>query len=124
MARYINVFVDTQESPSDFASSLESILGIQLQKVNREPIYYEYSDGNSRSFDFGEHYLENETDLNFEDYKYQIEIGTFNTSSHEEKRKLGLEFAQQLFDALKKSGKYRVMLVDSIDIKLDEFSPY
>jgi hypothetical protein len=123
MARYLNIFVDSMSEPEAFAGELESILGLPLTKVtDNEFIFYEYKD-DLRWFDFGFHEQENDRDLRFEDYRYQIQVGSRRIGDWQVYEKVKEDFAREIYEKLKASHKYRLMLTDDVQIKLDEFAP-
>jgi hypothetical protein len=70
------------------------------------------------ALDLGTHDFDNDRDMLFEQYPYVITV-----------RKVGRDpafqeaAARRLFDALKATGRYRVLLVSDLQTKLDEFDP-
>ncbi len=123
MSRYISVFVDSELTPEAFSHDLAAILGVHLQDVvGEEFIFYEFAD-DRRWFNVGNHTLENDDDLPFEEYRYQIEVGTHGIYDAEKREQVMLDFAREIYEKLKATHKYRLLLVDDVQIKLDEFVP-
>jgi hypothetical protein len=96
----LNAALDTKfiEQPSDYAKYLYSSPGLAL--------------------DLGTHDFDNDRDMLFEQYPYVMTV-----------RKVGRDptfqavAAGRLFDALKATGRYRLLLVSDLQTKLDEFDP-
>ena len=123
MAQNRNVFIDTKEAPDVLAKELATVLQIKLQPVTDNPhIFYRFA-GEKKWLTLGDHFLENDRDLNFEDFAYQIEVGAKGIHDWQEREQVRDEFACLIFDQLKNLGKYRLMLVDDVQVKLAEFLP-
>ncbi len=122
-SKYLKIFVDSGESPEAFAKSLEKLSGLTLETTDDGDNLYKYSDHEHRWFTVGYHPFENDGDLHFEEYLYCIEIGIFDVYDWQERQQMLIEFARNLFDKLKASQKYHLLLVDNLQIKLDEFIP-
>ncbi len=123
MSRNIDVFVGTAENLEDFIRELESLLNIKLKiAFYGHNILYEYY--NSRIvLSVGDHDYDNDRDMNFEDYQYDIEIRAVNRDTEEERKKWREDFSYLVFNKLKEMGRYKLMMVDNLQIKLKEFHP-
>ncbi|MEZ4668701.1 MAG: hypothetical protein R3E39_12385 [Anaerolineae bacterium] len=124
MSRNINIFVQTDEDENVFVSKLEGELGIQFEvKHNSFGTLYSFFDSNYRWCEVGKHSLVNDRNMLFENYQYQIEIGVSNSGSATEREQALLEYAKTIFDRLRATRLYRIMLVEDVQIKIDEYDP-
>jgi hypothetical protein len=129
------VFVDSQAPIEDFVKELEPLLEIKFKrqamdysenelrqsmdktyyycKVMTE-IWYEFSDPHV-ALTVAEHDLRNDRDMKFEDYRYCIAVRGFN--SWEERKKWREEFAHVVFQKLKATQRYRLLMTDNIQMR-------
>ncbi|HEV2661834.1 MAG TPA: hypothetical protein VGU68_14595 [Ktedonobacteraceae bacterium] len=121
MSRQMHIFVDTEESLEDFIQMLESLLGMSahLHSEDRE-VWYELQNA-SMFFSVGTHEYVNDRDMLFESYLYDIEMSVTDIKDGEERLRRLKQVARSLFDTLKQSQHYQLMLVDDLQVKLDEF---
>jgi len=126
--------VACKDSVSEFIQQIEPVLGFQMTsnegnvlglRATRELLYV-YSDSKNH---YGlsirrQNYLINDDDLNFEDYDYEIRCYAEEIENNlSEELRIADEFARIIFNRLKSMNQFRLMLVDDIDEKLDEFYP-
>lgn len=90
------------------------------------------SDGTDNWYEFrnstitltvGKHDFENDRDINFEEYHYNLSIRALNISNELERQKWRNDFASYVFQNLKATERYRLMLVDDRQVKLEDFAP-
>ena len=62
-------------------------------------------------------------DIKFEEYPYNLSIRALNISNQLDKQKWRDDFASYVFQKLKGTERYRLMLVDDLQVKLEEFAP-
>lgn len=123
MSQSLDIFVDAYEPITTFVLELESLLDIKFQLRTREDeIWYEV-DRPKLVITMGEHEFENDSDLNFEDYRYNISLRPINYATEAEWAQIRNDAAQYIFNQLKATQKYRLLLVDDVQVKLAEFSP-
>jgi hypothetical protein len=123
MAKSIDIFVDSQGSLEDFVSELESLLGITFRRVHNDgEIWYEFKD-KYIVLTVGTHEYENSRNLNFENYPYDIEVRALNIQTEEERKKQRDDFASSVFKQLKETNNYRLMMIENLGVKLEEFDP-
>lgn len=123
MSRNIHVFVDTAENLEKFAGKLEALLNIKMEVASY--VYgtlYEYRNAQI-VLSLGDHDFDNDRDMNFEDYRYDIKIRAVNRDTEEERKEWREDFADLVFDKLRETGKYQLMMVDDLQVKLREFHP-
>jgi hypothetical protein len=133
-SRRVRIFVACKDSVSEFIQQIEPVLGFQMTsnegnvlglRATRELLYV-YSDSKNH---YGlsirrQNYLINDDDLNFEDYDYEIRCYAEEIENNlSEELRIADEFARIIFNRLKSMNQFRLMLVDDIDEKLDEFYP-
>jgi hypothetical protein len=120
----MNIFLMSSENPETLKKSLEAALNVELARVeNEEYICYRFFDGEKRWFTIGTHDLDDDRAMPFSNYKYQIEIGVGGNENKDEILKQQREFAYNLFDNIRATNKYSLMLVEDVQRKLDEFVP-
>ncbi|HVB76147.1 MAG TPA: hypothetical protein VNE38_21580, partial [Ktedonobacteraceae bacterium] len=61
--------------------------------------------------------------MNFEDYNYDISVRALNLESEEKRKQWRERFAFEIFEKLKATDKYDLMMIENIQIKLAEFHP-
>ena len=123
MSQSMDIFVDADEPLTTFVLELESLLAVKFQLCSREDeIWYEVNSP-KLVLTVGEHEFENDGGLNFEDYRYNIALWPINYKTEEEWAQIRNEAAQRIFQQLKATQKYSLILVDDVQVKLAEFSP-
>jgi len=126
MARDTNIFVASKASSDIFAEEIETILNISLEArpvPEAKDVFYRFSDGQSKWFDVIRHTLINDRHLNFEDYTYQLSIGTFGVNDRDERKKIQRDFAYAVYEKLKQTNKYALLMTDDVQIELERFDP-
>lgn len=123
MSESRDIFVDSQAGMANLAKEIESLLDIQFQLISdRYETWYEYS--NPRiSLTLGEHDFENDREMNFEEYRYHLSVRALNLDTEAERKKWCDDFARFVFQKLKATQKYRLTLVEDLQVKLEEFCP-
>ncbi|MCE7945829.1 MAG: hypothetical protein DYG88_00195 [Chloroflexi bacterium CFX4] len=125
MSRDLSIFIQAQTPLDVFAEELSTLLGITWQPVqdNSHIAFRALRSDQGWALALGTHTLQNDGDLVFEVYPYQIDIHTINVHDatlRESIRELG---ARTVFDQLKALGKYGLMLVENVQIKRDVYNP-
>ena len=123
MSRTLDIFVDFPQEIEHLIKELEFIRALNLELI---------SDGTDNWYEFrnstititvGKHDFENDRDIKFEEYPYNLSIRALNISHELERQKWRDEFASYVFQKLKATERYRLMLVDDLQVKLEEFAP-
>jgi hypothetical protein len=112
------IFIKSNSSFEELAQELEKVIGVEFEFI--------LDDTDDRSFDryqwsregiyayfktaFG---FVNAGSLNLEDYQYYIDISGPGKE----------EYARMIFEKLKSTGQYSLMLVHDVQRKLDEYEP-
>ncbi|MEG4334486.1 hypothetical protein QUB40_21470 [Microcoleus sp. AT9_A2] len=123
MSRTLDIFVDFPQEIEHLIKELEFILALKLERVS-DGIDHWYEFRNSTiSLTVGKHDFENDKELNFEEYHYNLSIRAPNISNELDRKKWRDEFASYVFQKLKATERYRLMLVDDLQVKLEEFAP-
>ncbi len=123
MSQSMDIFVDADAPITTFILELELLLAVKFQLRSREDeIWYEV-DSPKLVLTVGEHEFESDDGLNFEDYRYNIALWPINYKTEEEWAQIRNEAAQRIFQQLKATQKYSLILVDDVQVKLAEFSP-
>ncbi|HLP87532.1 MAG TPA: hypothetical protein VK184_02860 [Nostocaceae cyanobacterium] len=123
MSRSLDIFVESKTEIETFVEQIEFLLGIKLKLIHDEnESWYEYQNS-TINLTLGTHEFENDKNMNFEDYDYYISIRSLNIETEEKREKWRNDFAQNIFNKLKETQKYQIMLVDDLQKKLEGFSP-
>ena len=119
MADYANIFVNAPLSLENFVKELESLLAIQCKfDSNAWEEWYVYHEHESPIWlSIGENDHDSDPDCDFEDYRYDIQVGI-----RDEKRRQ--DFARSVFEKLKETKRYPLLLTDyDLQYNLDEYTP-
>ena len=123
MSRTLDIFVDFPQEIEHLIKELEFILALKLELVS-DGIDHWYEFRNSTiTLTVGKHDFENDKELNFEEYPYNLSIRALNISNELDRKKWRDEFASYVLNKLKITERYRLMLVDDLQVKLEEFAP-
>jgi hypothetical protein len=123
MSRSMLVLVATDESLEGFAYRLGELLGKPVNAAGEgEPLRFELPD-DQVDIAVYENDFENDRDLNFEDFQHAVSQQAWRlrgvTPAERAARQEG--FARRVFDLLRETGRYGLMLTDDVDRKVDEF---
>lgn len=123
MSRPMDVFIASKESLEDFVKELETLLKTPSEHFSDEyETWYVLRDEHTQYIVGTQQYI-NDKDVHFEDYQYDIEVQAINIREWEERKKHQEDATYELFNLLKQTKKYPLMLVDNLQIKLEEFHP-
>jgi hypothetical protein len=124
MSWAVEIFVDCGCSLDAFASECSCMLGIELHRASDDKgVAYEYFGHDFCLQLYGDHAMENDRDMNFEDYPYVISLSRLNISDRNQAQINTLEFAWLAFEKLKRRGHCSLMLVEDLQKKLASFNP-
>jgi hypothetical protein len=122
MSWNVSLFISGPRSIKELASEVSSLLGIKLQEVENDSITkYAYSTPDFTLDLYADHGMENDRDLKFQDYSYELSLWRSDTASREEAQERTLTFAKFAFEKLKATRRYSLMLVENSQTKLDSF---
>lgn len=118
--------VEFEELVDDLEKStnLKANIGVreyQYRQVTHQEHYYEfYNDTLYFSVHDG-HDLENDGEVNFEDFRFNIRIrAKVSRAERDEKR---LEYGWLIFNILKENNKYQLMMVENVQRVLARYTP-
>lgn len=123
MSHTLDIFLDFPQGIEHLIKELELILALKFELV---------SDGTDNWYEFrnstitltvGKHDFENDRDIKFEEYPYNLSIRSLNISNELDRQKWRDDFGSYVFQKLKATENYRLMLVDDLQVKLEEFAP-
>ncbi len=132
MALYTsNIFIDSELSPEELLVWVESILGItflpltgQEKTLDPELVFAKYSDATSPlSLNIGFHYFDEDRQMDFPSYRYDIEVRLHGDEYSLERESLTLQFGKQIFDKLKTTRRYRLMLTQEVQVLVEKYDP-
>lgn len=119
MSDYHYVFIAPVEttSESQLAADLGRALGVDF--IERPSEYADFlAPADGVALDLGTHEYENDRDMPFEDYPYVITVRNSGSDSDSKET-----FARTAFDRLEITGRYRLMLVEGLQRRIDSFDP-
>jgi hypothetical protein len=123
MSRSMGVFVATDISLEELVADLADTLGVEFKRISDSVgIRFEAFTPPELLLVY-KNDIENSTRIPFEDYRYEIAIWAEGFADHKERDRVLLLLARARMETLEKQGKYRLMLVDDLQRKLDEFVP-
>lgn len=132
MALYTsNIFIHSELSPEELLVWVKSILGItflpltgQEKTLDPELVFAKYSDATSPlSLNIGFHYFDEDRQMDFPSYRYDIEVRLHGDEYSLERRSLTLQFGKQIFDKLKTTRRYRLMLTQEVQVLVEKYDP-
>jgi hypothetical protein len=123
MSRTLDIFVDFPQEIEYLIKELELILALKFELVSDGiDNWYEFRNS-TITLTIGKHDFENDQDINFEEYHYNLSIRSLNISNELDRQKWCDDFASYVFQKLKSTERYRLMLVDDLQVQLEEFVP-
>jgi hypothetical protein len=133
MSVAIEIFVGFKSSVfEDFHKEMEISLGIIFQFISDEKSrsrthhYYVFSDEYRRITLIeikDREGFENDGDMNFGDYQYYVSVQAIGWKYPEEHDRILNESSRSIFEKLKATGRYPLMMTYDVQRKLDEFQP-
>jgi hypothetical protein len=112
----------------DFRKEMEAALGITFQFMpddNGDEYfdYYVFSSAHERiTLSKAVDYV-NDRDMNFEDYQYYVGVQATGWKYIEDRDRILSESSRSIFEKLKATGRYPLMMTYDVQRKLDEFQP-
>ncbi|MGE5322687.1 MAG: hypothetical protein ACM3SW_07490 [Actinomycetota bacterium] len=125
MSWNVGLFISGDSPLEKLAHEISNILGIHLKRdVGTDGgIRFNNCTPNGEIIPYADHGLINDRDMHFEKYKYQLIFWRLNPQDREQAQRNTLDLGWKVFDALKQSGMYQLMLVENAQKKLASFSP-
>jgi hypothetical protein len=113
------IFIKSNSSLEELAQELEKVIGVEFKFIlddmdDRNFDRYQWSGEGIYAYLSTTFGFENDVSLNFEDYQYYIGI----------RGPAKEEYARMVFEKLKSTEQYSLMLVHDVQIKLDEYEPH
>ena len=123
MSENMGIFIRTEKPLHELSKEVGELLGLKFeyQKDEYDEWYAVRTDDGL--YDIGVHELDNDRDMNFEDYPYEVRFWINRDKEPEEREKLQREVGRRIYEALKSTKKYPLMYVFDAQRKLDEYSP-
>lgn len=125
MSWNVSVFIEADCSIETLAEEIGALLGAKMNRYADpdEGTRFKCITPDSEITLYADHGLENDRDMDFEAYKYQLILWRLNTDDREQAQTNTLDLAQRIFADLRRSGKYRLMLVENAQRRLATFAP-
>ncbi len=124
MSWNIAIFVAGASSQDALAREVSHLLDINLEcAADGANVLYKCLGSDFELLLYEDHDMENDRDMNFEDYMYEVSFWRLNLPDREKAQANTLRFAWFAFNKLKEAGQYSLMLVENTQRKLAEFNP-
>ena len=124
MSTSVNIFIASHSSLAEITEELGQMLHVEFQfepSTDDYEGYFFFDDERLAISVYGELDYENDRDMKFEEYQFQLKIRGIKSLSQKENDKLGEEVAIATFSKLKNTGKYSLLMTHNMDEKLDQF---
>ncbi len=123
MSRTLDIFLDFPQGLEHLIKELEFILALKFELISDgTDNWYEFRNS-TNTLTVGKQDFENDRDIKFEEYPYNLSIRALNISNELDRQKWRNDFASYVLHKLKATESYRLMLVDDLQVKLEEFAP-
>ena len=124
MSWSLHILADTEVPLEEFAGEVGRLLGMALQRESDDyEVSYRYS-GPDVYLIVSKNDFENDQGLAFEDYRYDIALWPHRRPRFDETiERWRSELAPTMFEKLKSTGRYHLMLVEGVQTRLDEHHP-
>lgn len=125
MSWNVSVFISANCSLEAVADDVGAFLDTKMNRVADpdEGVRFQCVTPESEILLYADHGMANDRDMDFESYKYQLAFWRLNSDDREQAQKNTLDLGWKIFDALRASEKYRLMLVENAENKLASFAP-
>ena len=123
MSHTLDIFLDFPQGLEHLIKELELILALKFELVSDGTDNWHEFRNSTITLTIGKHDFENDRDIKFEEYPYNLSIRALNISNELDRQKWRDDFASYVFQKLKATENYRLMLVDDLQVKLEEFAP-
>lgn len=125
MSESITIYVDPKQPLGEFMGELERLLRLSFQR-DIDPAFhditYRFTDEQSRMWAY-ERDIDDEDDSPYEKYPYVIAIEARRFKEPDEMLALQKKLGYQVFETLKATGKYRLLLFWDSQVLLEKFDP-
>jgi len=119
MSWNVGLFIAGAPSLKALAAEVSTLSGLKLECIHQDDSDTYQCSVHDFTLIVGEdHELENDRDMNFEDYPYDVRLWRHNPADRVQAQANTLEFAKTLFTKLRNMGRYRLMLVEDTQKKL------
>lgn len=125
MADHIDIFIDPYSNLSleDFVQTLKALLHVDFERATHgSEVWYEFRDAYV-VVTVGEHDYEDDRNLTFRDYRFDIEVRALNIKTEAERKEWRDGRSYSLFERLKDTRQFSLLLVENLNTKLKEFQP-
>lgn len=124
MSEDLSIFIQASVPLEVLAQELAEVLSVTWQPVQDEYVAFRALRPDQHwSLDLGTHALEDDGNLDFTAYPYQVDIHTINIREADPLEQTREQAAYIVFERLKALGKYALMLVEDVQIKRDVYNP-
>jgi hypothetical protein len=123
MAESIFLFIDANAPLEQIVDHIASITALQFHKYAPAGEAFQARTPYSIITIFGDHGFENDRDMHFEDYQYTMEICAIRDLRLATNQDQTEQFAARLFEQLKATDRYALLLVWDLQQKLQEHRP-
>ena len=121
MSWSIHIFADAPIPVEAFIADVENLFSMVFTYRSDEyNAWYEYNDA-TVNVTAGVHDFVNDSDIAFEDYHFDVDFWPHYSYEEAVREKWRAEIAPAYFEKLKATGRYSLMLVEDVQLKLAEY---
>jgi len=119
LSRIISIFIEHPQPVAKLAKLLEPILAVRFKHfTNDNPEFFE-ARTNDSIIVLSTHDYDNDRDLNFEDYPYELQFRPIRDESFKQRELAALSRAKNAFADIRQILNPNMILVDDLQRKLD-----
>ncbi len=123
MSRSLDIFIGTNLTLDQVASRISEIMDARFERRSvKGEVQYE-CEGSALPIMLGEHDLIDNGDLHFTDFQFVLGIWAIGLIKGKERIKTQERLGSEIFELLKATGEFRLLMVDDTQVKLAEFNP-
>lgn len=125
MAETVDIFIQTDLAYEDLVRAIERQLGITFIYVpDAHGPYYAYLNDQVQVLVLDGMGFDNDRDMHFADYQYFVSVGFVRRRGDiEQFLRERDQFARFVFEKLKATGRFGLLMTLEMQLKLDEFHP-
>jgi hypothetical protein len=123
LSRVISIFVDLPDSGESLVSRLEPVLSLKFRNSTQDDAEAWEGRTPDSIVTVMRHDFENDRDLHFEDYPYEIQFRAIRDQKYDMHERKTWAHAKSVFDGLQSVLNCPMMLVDDLQHKLEEYKP-
>lgn len=122
MSRTLQIMIDSADALEEVAERVGSLLRLSMTPRSEDGTTWYEGANPSMGIRLDEHSLENDDDLNWEDYRYMLDIDPYNWRTDDDWRRWIDSHGRSAFETLERMH-VPLMMVDNVERKVSEYVP-